>query len=551
MSKIVNPILPGFNADPSICRVGGDYYIATSTFEWYPGVQIHHSTDLVNWRLVTRPLDRAVQLDMRGNPDSCGIWAPCLSFADGLFWLVYTDVKRYDGNFKDSHNYIVTAPAIEGPWSDPVSVNSSGFDPSLFHDDDGRKWFFNMLWNHVSHGVGGSPKHPSFAGIVLQEYDPNAKKLVGPVKNIFRGSDHGLVEAPHLYKRDGWYYLTTAEGGTGYDHAVTMARSRSIAGPYEMHPLVHPITSKDAPDAPLQRAGHGQIVETPAGEFYHTHLTSRPLPGTRRSPLGRETAIQKVVWRDDGWLYLADGGPVPLLEVEAPRGAQKRAEPRTVRYDFTDATLPLDFQWLRTPFPERIFSLTDRPGSLRLYGRESIGSWFEQALVARRQQHFALRVEAELDFRPVTFQQAAGLTHYYNRHKFHFLAVSHDERRGRVLTIMSCLGDWPDGRLAFPLGDPIALPGDAPVGLAAEIDGASLQFFYRTGTDWTAVNPALDASLISDEAGRGEHGSFTGAFLGMIAFDTSGTGLPADFSYFSYENRDGLAGMSKSAAAKA
>ena len=160
MSKIINPILPGFNPDPSICRVGDDYFIATSTFEWYPGVQIHHSTDLVNWRLAVRPLDRAAQLDMRGNPDSCGVWAPCLSYADGLFWLVYTDVKRFDGNFKDAHNYIVTAPAIEGPWSDPVYVNSSGFDPSLFHDDDGRKWFLNMLWNHLSHRLGGGTEAP-------------------------------------------------------------------------------------------------------------------------------------------------------------------------------------------------------------------------------------------------------------------------------------------------------------------------------------------------------------------------------------------------------
>ena len=185
MNDIVNPILPGFNADPSICRVGNDYYIATSTFEWYPGVQIHHSTDLVNWRLAKRPLDRAAQLDMRGNPDSGGVWAPCLSYADGLFWLVYTDVKRLDGNFKDAHNYIVTAPSIDGPWSDPVHVNSSGFDPSLFHDDDGRKWFLNMIWNHVSHGTGGNPKHPSFAGILLQEYDAKAGSLIGPAKNIF------------------------------------------------------------------------------------------------------------------------------------------------------------------------------------------------------------------------------------------------------------------------------------------------------------------------------------------------------------------------------
>ena len=539
MTKIVNPILPGFNADPSICRVGADYYIATSTFEWYPGVQVHHSTDLVNWTLVTRPLNRAAQLDMRGNPDSCGVWAPCLSHADGLFWLVYTDVKRLDGNFKDAHNYIVTAPSIEGPWSDPAYVNSSGFDPSLFHDGDGRKWFVNMLWNHVSHGVGGNPKHPSFAGILLQEWDPKARKLVGPVKNIFRGSPHGLVEAPHLYKRGGWYYLTTAEGGTGYDHAVTMARSRTIDGPYEMHPQVHPITSKDAPEAVLQRAGHGQIVETPDGDFYHTHLTSRPLPGMRRSPLGRETAIQKCVWRDDGWLYLADGGPVPSVEVEAPKGAVKQEQPRSIRYSFSGKELPLDFQWLRTPEPERIFSLTAKPGVLRLFARESVGSWFEQALVARRQQHFSLRVETEVAFSPVTFQQAAGLTHYYNRHKFHFLAVSFDERLGRILTIMSCPGDWPDAKLTFPLAEAIPLPGDGSVGLAAEIAGAKLQFSYRVGSEWKAVGPVLDASVISDEGGRGEHGSFTGAFLGMLAFDTSGAALPADFGYFSYENRDG------------
>src|SRR6187549_491838 len=201
MSIIRNPILPGFNPDPSILRVGDDYYIATSTFEWYPGVQIHHSRDLANWDLVTRPLSRRSQLDMRGDPDSCGVWAPCLTHDGKQFWLVYTDVKRKDGSFKDAHNYIVTAPAIEGPWSDPVYVNSSGFDPSLFHDDDGRKWFLNMQWSHLTNRLGGGTKHPAFAGILLQEYDASAGRLVGPVKNIFRGSDQGLVEAPHLYRR--------------------------------------------------------------------------------------------------------------------------------------------------------------------------------------------------------------------------------------------------------------------------------------------------------------------------------------------------------------
>lgn len=538
---IRNPILPGFNPDPSICRVGGDYYIATSTFEWYPGVQLHHSTDLINWRLVGRPLDRASQLDMRGTPDSCGIWAPCLSHADGLFWLVYTDVKRIDGAFKDTHNYIVTAPSIDGPWSEPAYVNSSGFDPSLFHDDDGRKWFLNMVWNHVSSGVGGQPKHPSFAGILLQEYDPKTKSLAGAARNIFHGSPHGLVEGPHLFKRDGWYYLTTAEGGTGYDHAVTMARSRAIDGPYEMHPLVHPITSKDAPDAVLQRAGHGQVVETPDGHVYHTHLTSRPLPGTRRSPLGRETAIQKCVWGEDGWLYLAQGGQVPDVDVPSPRGTVRTVPAAVEHHDFRDRKLPLDFQWLRTPDWRRLFSLDDRPGHLRLFGRESIGSWFEQALVARRQDAFSFRAETEVDFSPANFQQAAGLVHYYNRHKFHFLAVTYDARLGRVLMVMSCPGDWPDGRLTFPLAEPVPLPDEGIVGLAAEVHGASLVFSHRIGGadgSWKQAGPVLDASAISDEAGRGEHGSFTGAFVGMAAFDTSGSGAFADFDHFSYERLD-------------
>jgi xylan 1,4-beta-xylosidase len=529
---IRNPILPGFHPDPSICRVGDDYFIATSTFEWFPGVEINHSRDLANWRLVCRPLDRESQLDMRGNPDSGGIWAPCLSYADGLFWLVYTDVKRLDGNFKDPHNYIVTAPAIEGPWSDPVYVNSSGFDPSLFHDDDGRKYFLNMLWDHRPRE--GRPHH-AFAGILCQQWDAAAARLIGEPKLIFEGSPHGLVEGPHLFKRRGCYYLITAEGGTGYDHVVTLARSRSIYGPYEIHPNRHLLTSKDAPQARLQRAGHGQVVETTAGP-YLAHLCSRPLPGVRRSPLGRETAIQKCEWRDDDWLYLVGGGCVPADEVEPPSPVQAAPAP-PVRATFVPGLLPAEFQWLRTPRPERIFSLDQRPGKLRLIGRESIGSWFEQALVARRQQHFAFRAETELEFAPTTFQQAAGLALYYNRYKFHFLALTGNDKGERVLTIMSCLGDYPEGSLTFPMRE-ITL-GAGSVRLQARVDGAELRFAYAEGGGpWTSCGPALDASLISDEAGGGEHRSFTGAFVGMCAFDISGQGAVADFSYFDYAPED-------------
>jgi xylan 1,4-beta-xylosidase len=255
---IKNPILPGFNPDPSILRVGDDYYIATSTFEWFPGVQIHHSRDLIHWRLLTRPLNRPSQLNMLGDADSCGVWAPCLTYADGLFWLIYTDVKRFGrssmavasgASLRDFHNYLVTSPTIDGEWSDPVYLNSSGFDPSLFHDEDGRKYLVNMRWDY-------RPGFNKFSGIVLQEYSHDQRKLVGPVHCIFRGTSLGFTEGPHLYKRDGYYHLLTAEGGTNFGHAVTMARSRELTGPYELHPDAQVLTSRNRPDVELQRAGH-------------------------------------------------------------------------------------------------------------------------------------------------------------------------------------------------------------------------------------------------------------------------------------------------------
>ncbi|KAL4778103.1 glycoside hydrolase, partial [Aspergillus varians] len=296
MPLIRNPILPGFNPDPSILRIQKTYYIATSTFEWYPGIQIHESTDLANWTLTTRPLTRKTQLDMRGAPDSCGVWAPNLTYDKQArtFYLVYTYVTRKDGSFKDSHNYLITAPAITGPWSDPIHINSSGFDPSLFHDEAaGRKYFVNMLWDYRR-------RPRAFAGIAVQELDPASGKLVGPRKNVFKGTDLGLVEGPHIYTRNGWFYLLTAEGGTGYEHACTLARARSIWGPYETNPAQkHMLTAKDAPLAALQRAGHGDLVESPEGRGYLVHLASRPVGKGRRSVLGRETAIQEVFWGAD------------------------------------------------------------------------------------------------------------------------------------------------------------------------------------------------------------------------------------------------------------
>ena len=524
---IKNPVLPGFNADPSICKANGSYYIATSTFEWYPGVQIHASTNLAEWWLAARPLDRMEQLDMRGNPDSCGIWAPCLSYADGLFWLIYTDVKRLDGNYKDTHNYLVTAPAIEGPWSDPIYMNSSGFDPSLFHDDDGRKWFMNMRWNHRSPGTGGNPAHPSFDGILLQEYDHSSKALTGPIKNIFDGSTLGLTEAPHLHRRGAYYYLITAEGGTGYNHAVTHARSKSLWGPYEIHPSVHPLTAKDTPATPLARVGHGQFVDVDDDRVVHTFLCSRPLKGNY-SPCGRETGITFLRWNDQGWLE-SDDGPAPAFYPDG--GARDNSEKTS--YDF-DTVLPDDFQWLRTPEPERIFQMD---GCLRLIGRESIGSWFEQSLVARRQTHLKYSAETVMEFAPDSYQQMAGLVTYYNRHKFHYLCVSVNDDGERVLYVQSCPGNWPDGVLEFPVGEGVAIP-DGPISLGVDVERAHQQFRYKTDGDWMPIGPVLNAAVLSDEGGRGEHASFTGNFVGMACQDVSGRTKTADFAHFLYSGED-------------
>jgi xylan 1,4-beta-xylosidase len=534
--KIKNPILRGFNPDPSIVRVGEDYFIATSTFEWYPGIQIHHSRDLVHWRLLTRPLSRSSQLNMLGNPDSCGVWAPCLSYADGLFYLVYTDVKRYGrttgsgtgASLRDMHNYLVTSPHIDGPWSDPVYLNSSGFDPSLFHDDSGRKYLLNMIWDF-------RPGHNRFSGIALQEYSCEKRGLIGPSRTIFEGTPLGFTEGPHLYKRNGYYYLLTAEGGTGWGHAVTMARSRELTGPYEIHPDTHILSARHRPDLELQRSGHASLVDTQTGETYMVYLCGRPLLKGKRCTLGRETAIQRMVWAPDDWLRTADGQGIPCSEVAAP-ALQAHVFPQTqAREDFDDPRLPLDFQWLRSPWPEELFSLGERPGRLRLYGRESLGSLFRQALVARRQQSHCYSAATVAEFEPEHFQQMAGLVCYYNSSKFYYLCISHEEALGKHIRVLSSLPD-PVPRCLFT--EPIAIPSGTPVHLRVEVDYERLLFAFRiSDQDWQWFPGQFDASVLSDESGPSDEPNFTGAFVGMCCQDLAGTRLSADFDYFFYQER--------------
>lgn len=417
-------------------------------------------------------------------------------------------------------NYVVTAPSIEGPWSDAVELNASGFDPSLFHEEDGRSWLLQMLWGHDP-----TPSH--FAGIAAQEFDCEALALIGERHLIFEGSKLGLTEGPHLYKHNGWYHLLTAEGGTGYDHACTWARSKNLLGPYELHPQQQILTTRTSPDYPLQRAGHGDLVETPDGTPYLVHLMSRPL-GERRSVMGRETGLQECEWRDD-WLWVK-GGPLPATEVEL--NAQPVESAGSIHYDFSDG-LPIDFQWPRSPEPDRLFKVEDN--NLRLFGRESIGSWHEQSLVARRQTNFTFRAETELDFDPKDSREMAGLTLYYSRNAFYFLAVSCDPKGNRILKIVAALADNRGGTYRY-LDDAIILLKNCTVRMAVAVDHENLQFSYAVAEQkFRPIGPVLDATILSDEASVAVGGGcFTGTFVGVCAVDMNGLAKPADFSWFSY-----------------
>ncbi len=538
MTFIHNPVLPGFHPDPSLCRVGDDYYLVNSTFEWFPGVPVHHSRDLVHWRLVGHILTRTALLDLRGVADSSGVWAPSLSHRDGLFWLVYTNVRTREGVFKDTPIFLTTAPDILGPWSEPIPLGSCGFDPSLFHAEDERRWVVNIQWDPRK---GRS----RFGGIVIQEYDHAQRKLVGPLLPLLQKA--ALTEGPNLYKVGGWYYLMLAEGGTGWNHGISMARSRAIGGPYELDPQPSVLTTRDDPDWPLQKAGHGELVQTQTGEWWLAHLCSRPVKtGAAHDPkspdqteaarahagqrcvLGRETALQRVVWTEDGWLRLADGGVLPAVEVAAPVGLTPHPWPAALsRDDFDAPALSPHWQSLRVPADETWASLSARPGWLRLRGRESLHSLFAQSLVARRLTAFRCVAETCLEFSPSHFTQRAGLVCWYDTKTHYCLRVTHDEARGRVLGVTLT-----NDTVYDELEDSEIEVNDWPCFyLRAEIEYVRLQFTASAdGWVWQAVGPALDMTKLSDDYGRGLH--FTGAMVGLCAQDLNGTGITADFDHF-------------------
>ena len=523
--QVQSPILPGFHPDPCICRVGEDYFLATSTFVWFPGVQLYHSRDLVHWRELPCPLRRVSQLDLRGCPNSGGIWAPCLSYCDGTYYLIYTVVRNYHGIFKDTPNYLVTTTDIfSGEWSEPVYLNSSGFDPSLFHAPDGKKYLVNMLWDHRLEN------HP-FGGILLQEYSVEKQRLIGDIKNIYCGTEIGCTEAPHLFFKDGYYYLLVAEGGTLYNHGVRLARARQIDGPYQTDPL--PIlTTRHAPDAPLQRVGHGSLTQAPDGTPYMVFLCGRPIGDKKRCILGRETALAKLYWDADGWLRLANGDTVPDVTVEVDLPSDKTVlMPETDTFDCD--TLPEKYKTLRVPL-KTIGSLSARPGCLRLYGHQSITSHDLQAMVARRIQSHACEVTIKMEFDPQSFQQMAGLTVFYDTFNFYYLYLSRENNGSRALRI--CVRN--NLQFSEPLGGAFPVADDGALWLRVQLRGCALKFFCSAdGEHFLPVGQVMDCSNLADE-GYSEigHEGHMGTLVGMSCQDLSGKCNFADFFNLTYQD---------------
>ena len=518
---IQNPILKGFCPDPSIIRAGEDYYIATSTFEWWPGVRLFHSRDLKNWEQIPSPLRRKSQLDMTGNPPSGGIWAPCLSYDGKRFYLVYTDVKSKKGMFYNTHNYVVTAEDIYGEWSEPVYLNSIGFDPSLFHDGDGRKYLVNMLFK--------------FKGILVQEVDPNTFAPIGEQKMVYQGSGLRCTEGPHMYHIGDWYYIIVAEGGTGYEHCVTLARARSIWGPFETAPE-NPILTSDREDPlALQKCGHADIVETQAGEWYLVHLASRPVGGHKWCTLGRETAIQRMAWDEDGWLRLAGGGNYARSEAEEPRreagallGKDKwpKEEDKGFQDDFTGEALSVRYSSPRCSY-EEFTELRPREGILRIRGQEYMNSNHHVSLLAVRQQSIICTAETCVEFEPESFLQMAGLSYMYDSLNFFLFGKTLTDDGKSVLTLIRC-----DRGADEAVTEPIALPEKGCVFLRAQVyeEGTLVRFFYRIGEgDWKQAGESYSTEILTDEYCRG----FTGAHFGLYVHDMVRMGKCAEFQYFS------------------
>ncbi len=517
---IKNPVLKGFHPDPSIICVDDTFYIANSTFEYYPPLQISKSKDLANWENLGGVLDNR-HISLIGNPPSGGIWAPCLSYDKGMFYIVYSDIKTWcDAPFKDVNNYITSAPSITGPWSEGIYINSSGFDASLFHDGD-RKYFINMEWDWRK------KDNKEFSGILITELDPISLKPISKPIKIFKGTDRGLVEGPHLLKRNDYYYIIAAEGGTSYEHAVTIARAKNILGPYEVHPNKFLTSSYNKKDAPLQKTGHGSICQGPDGRWFLATLCGRPLKNTLYCPLGRETAINEIIWKDD-WPYLLNE---TLIMSEYFNGYGEEIEKENItKYEIDSEKFKKDFISLREPCEYKI----TKNNEVMISGGCSPISRHQQKLLARRVEDFKFEFSFLQEFKADNFQNLSGLMYRYDEQNFYYLYISKEEQKD-IINIYTRIG----GIDKFPLKKGLELQNfNGKIILKLSVKNKKGYFSYKTENtkEYIDIPYKLKVKYLSDEGAKPM--GFTGGFVGMEVIDFNYKIIKSKFKNITYISKD-------------
>jgi len=512
-----NPIIPGFYPDPSVCRVGEDYYLVTSTFEFFPGLPIFHSKDLVNWNQIGHVLDRPSQLPLDGIRPSGGLYAPTIRYHIGKFFVINTLVDGLD----KKGNFIVTASNPAGPWSEPYWLEDApGIDPSLFFDDDGRAWYCGNRIPLTGEEYNGHKE------IWLQELDLEKMQLTGPKYALWDGAAKGALhaEAPHIYKINGYYYLMIAEGGTGHTHAVTMVRSKNITGPYEVNHRNPILTHRHLGlDYPIVGTGHADIVETQNGEWWLFCLAMRPYGGYFYN-LGRETFLAPLVWESD-WPIVAPHVGKVLFDGTAPELPEHLWPDEPVRDDFDKDALGLKWNFIRTPRKD-FWSLSERPSFLQLALRpETLMEPVNPSFVGRRQQHINFEASTVLEFTPQTSNECAGIVLLQN-HNFHMRCVVTLVEAGQPVVKLIRREAGTDTLMAEK---PVSA---GQVYFKVEAIGQDYHFYVaEDSAAWQSLGDPLDGRVLSTPVA----GGFTGAYLGMYASSNGKSSEnTAAFDWFEY-----------------
>ena len=510
---MTNPILKGFYPDPSICSVGEDFYLVNSTFAYFPGVPIFHSRDLVNWTQIGNVIDRENQINLDGIEHSQGIYAPTIRYNNGTYYLITTNIP-HDGNI------ILTAKSPEGPWSNPYKIDGAeGIDPSLFFDDDGKAYYIGTRPNR--NGV----KYNGDWYIWIQEIDLVNMKLIGKSYEIWNGAMKNVIwpEGPHLYKKDGYYYLMIAEGGTGPEHCITIARSESIYGEYINNPKNPIITHRHlGEDYEVKNVGHGDLVKTKDGDWYIVMLGSRQYEGY--SNTGRETFLAKVDW-ENGWPVINKGKGIlqPSQEINIK---EHKKEIKDSCFHFYGDKLDYRFLVLRNP-SENLYSFNKRKGSLRLYLKEAtIKDLQNPAYISIRQEEDNYLISTMMEFNPKSEYESAGLAIVQNN--LYNLIYDYSIKEGKkILRVVKYINGNKE------LVKEINIDFER-VFLKIINRNKKLDFYYsNNGAEYYLLTEEVESNYLSTEVA----GGFVGCTIGMYATSNGYKSENyADFLWLEYRN---------------